>query len=69
VLNSFYAIQYLYRRGYGNWLGLINLGKFIAKETQTHLERVNCFVGIEKLDKLTKTEGKRLLEMINNNQA
>jgi thymidylate synthase len=63
VLNSFYAIQSLYRRGYGNWLGLINLGKFIANETGLEFERFNCFVGVEQIDKLGKGEAKKLLEM------
>lgn len=68
ILNGFYAIQYLFRRGYGNWLGLINLGKFVAQETQSHLDRVNCFVGVEHLDNLTKTQAKKLLlEMTNPN--
>ena len=61
VLNSFYAIQYLYRRAYGNWLGLINLGKFVAKETGLELERFNCFIGVEHLDHLKKHEAKKLL--------
>jgi thymidylate synthase len=61
ILNSFYAIQYLYRRAYGNWLGLINLGKFVARETGLDLERFNCFIGIEHLDELKKDEAKKLL--------
>lgn len=65
ILNSFYAIQYLYRRAYGNWLGLINLGKFVAKETELNFERFNCFIGIEHLDHLTKQEANNLLEKIN----
>jgi len=61
IINSFYAIQYLYQRAYGNWLGLINLGKFIGNETGLELERFNCFVGVEKLDHLTKAQAKVLL--------
>ncbi len=61
VLNSFYAIQYLYRRGYGNWLGLINLGKFIANEVGLEFERFNCYIGVEQLDHLKKTEAKKLI--------
>lgn len=61
VINSFYAMQYLYQRAYGNWLGLINLGKFVANETGLELERFNCFIGVEKLDKLTKGKAKVLL--------
>ena len=65
VLNSFYAIQYLYRRAYGNWLGLINLGKFISRETGIEFERFNCFIGVEKLDKLNRKEAEQLLQRIN----
>jgi hypothetical protein len=61
VLNGFYAIQYLYRRAYGNWLGLINVGKFVARETGLELSRVNCFIGVEHLDHLKKQEAKKLL--------
>ena len=61
VVNSFYAIQYLYERAYGNWLGLINLGKFIAKELNIELERFNCYIGIEQLD-TSKREAHALLE-------
>jgi thymidylate synthase len=65
ILNSFYAIQYLYRRAYGNWLGLINLGRFVAKETGLELERFNCFIGVEHLDHLKKSEAKKLLSDLN----
>jgi thymidylate synthase len=61
VLNSFYAIQYLYRRAYGNWLGLINLGKFVAQEAGLEFERFNCFIGVEHLDHIKKNEAKKLL--------
>ena len=61
ILNSFYAIQYLYQRAYGNWLGLINLGKFIANECNLEFERFNCFIGVEKLDHLKKEQAKKLL--------
>lgn len=61
IINSFYAMQYLYQRAYGNWLGLINLGKFVAQEAGLELERFNCFVGVEKLDHLTKAQAKGLI--------
>lgn len=61
IINSFYAMQYLYQRAYGNWLGLINLGKFVANESGLELERFNCFIGVEKLDHLTKIEAQKLL--------
>lgn len=65
VLNSFYAVQYLYRRAYGNWLGLTNLGKFIAKETDLEFERLNCFIGVEHLDHISKSEAQKLFMDIN----
>jgi hypothetical protein len=64
ILNSFYAIQYLYERAYGNWLGLINLGKFIANETGLEFERFNCFIGIEQLDSINKSQARELLRKI-----
>lgn len=62
VLNSFYAIQFFYKRSYGNWLGLINLGKFVAKEVGLKFERFNCFIGVEQLDNLSQMEAKKLSE-------
>ena len=64
IMNSFYAIQYLYRRGYGNWLGLINLGKFIANELNIEFERFNCYVGVERLEHLSKKQAEVLLEQL-----
>ncbi|WP_298508122.1 hypothetical protein [uncultured Kordia sp.] len=67
ILNSFYAIQHLYRRAYGNWIGLINLGMFIAKESNLNFERFNCYIGVEQLDRLTKSEAKKLLQKLKDN--
>lgn len=64
VLNSFYAIQFFYQKAYGNWLGLINLGKFVARETGLKLERFNCTVGVETLG-ITKTQAQNLLACTN----
>lgn len=61
IINSFYAIQFFVKRAYGNWLGLINLGKFIAQETGLELERFNCFIGAEVLDKIKVPEARVLL--------
>lgn len=62
VLNSFYALQHLYEKAYGNWLGLVNLGKFVADELGISFERFNCFISIEKLDSLSKKEAKKLFD-------
>jgi thymidylate synthase len=54
VLNSFYAMQYLYEKAYGNWLGLVNLGKFVARESGLDLHKLNLYAGIEKLEVPTR---------------
>lgn len=66
ILNSFYAIQFFYKRAYGNWLGLINLGKFVAKESGLRFERFNCFIGAEALESqnISKTDARKLLERL-----
>lgn len=65
IINSFYAVQFFIKRAYGNWLGLINLGKFIAQETGLELERFNCFIGAEVLDNIKVPEARLLLnEMV-----
>lgn len=64
-MNSFYAVQSLYKKAYGNWLGLINLGKFVADECGLELERFNCFIGVEQLEsKLSKPEARELLSVM-----
>lgn len=60
VLNGFYAMQHIYEKAYGNWLGLINLGKFVSEELGISFERFNCFISIEKLDSLSKTDARKL---------
>ncbi|MEO1373808.1 MAG: thymidylate synthase [Cyanobacteria bacterium J06635_10] len=50
VLNAFYATQQIFSKAYGNYLGLCKLGHFMAYEMGLTFERMNCFVGVEKLD-------------------
>jgi hypothetical protein len=44
-LNAYYPTQYLFERGYGNYLGLCHLGRFIAEETKYRFSGMTCFVG------------------------
>jgi hypothetical protein len=55
AVNATYPTQQLFSKAYGNLLGLCRLGAFLAGEMKLRLDRVNCFVGIEKLDKPGKT--------------
>lgn len=54
-MSAFYASQYLFKRAYGNYLGLCHLGRFMASEMGLKLDRVTCYVGLAHLD---KTPGK-----------
>ncbi len=55
-VNAFYATQQLFDKAYGNILGLVRLGNFMAREMQLTLNRVNCYVGVEKLERITKQD-------------
>lgn len=49
VLNAFYATQQIVRKAYGNFLGLCRLGQFVASEAGLVFDRLNVYVGSEKL--------------------
>jgi len=55
TMNAFYATQQLFNKAYGNYLGLCRLGDFMAHEMELTFSRMNCFVGVAKLDNITKT--------------
>ncbi len=70
TVNAFYATQQLFERAYGNYLGLANLGSFMAHEMGLKLERLNVFVGIEKLEGVSKTgaEMSKIIEIVDSHQ-
>lgn len=49
AVHGFYATQYIFQKAYGNYLGLYNLGRFVAHELGLKLKRVTCFSGIAEL--------------------
>lgn len=49
AVNGFYGTQYIFEKAYGNYLGLHNLGRFVARELGLRLTQINCFVGIASL--------------------
>jgi thymidylate synthase len=55
-VNGFYATQQLFDKAYGNLLGLVRLGNFMSREMNLSLGGVNCYVGIEKLERITKSD-------------
>lgn len=56
VTNAFYATQQIFDKAYGNYLGLSQLGAFMAHEMNMPLARLNVMVGIAKLERITKTD-------------
>lgn len=56
VTNAFYATQQIFDKAYGNYLGLAQLGAFMAHEMGMPLARLNIVVGIAKLERITKTD-------------
>ena len=56
VVNAFYATQQIFDKAYGNYLGLAQLGTFMAHEMDMPLARLNVMVGIAKLERITKSD-------------
>ena len=54
VINAFYATQQIFDKAYGNYLGLVQLGAFMAHEMDIPLARLNVMVGIAKLERINK---------------
>jgi hypothetical protein len=49
ALAACYPTQYVFDRGYGNYLGLCRLGLFLAHEMGLRLTRVSFFIGSPRL--------------------
>jgi hypothetical protein len=55
AMNAFYATQQLLLRAYGNFLGLAQLGAFMAGEMGKPFVQLNVMAGVEKLEGFPKT--------------
>lgn len=64
VTNAFYATQQLFNKAYGNYLGLAQLGRFVAKECGMAPAGLNVYVGVAKLEGIAKTDA-RLVALVN----
>jgi hypothetical protein len=56
AVNAFYATQYVFDKAYGNYLGLAQLGAFMAHELNLPLARLNVTVGVANLDGVKKSD-------------
>lgn len=66
TVSGYYTMQYIVERAYGNYLGLYNLGRFMAKEMGLELQRVNCFTANPILEP-TKTSLRSLEAVVRQN--
>lgn len=48
-VTAFYANQYVFDRGYGNYLGLCALGRFVAEELGLQFRQLTCVAGVAQL--------------------
>jgi len=64
AVNAFYPTQFLFDRGYGNYLGLINLGTFMAEQLGLRMVRLNCFIARPELGSIPKRDLAPLAEAI-----
>ena len=64
ALTGYYPTQYIFDRAYGNYLGLCQLGAFIAHEASLQFSRMTCFVGHPELGKTTKGELRALESLV-----
>lgn len=58
VVNAFYPTQQLFVKAYGNYLGIAQLGAFMAQEMKLKLIRMNVVVGVAKFEGISKTASK-----------
>lgn len=54
ALTAFYPTQYLFDRAYGNYLGLANLGNFVARQMGLTLKQLNFFIGRPETGSVSK---------------
>lgn len=64
TLNAFYPVQYMFERAYGNYLGLVHLGHFVAHELGLRLTRLNCFTAVPEVGEVSLRELQPLLSLI-----
>lgn len=65
-IHAFYPTQYIFDRAYGNYLGLCQLGAFVAHQTGMRFRRLNCFVGWPELGDVNKADVAGLVDAVRN---
>ena len=53
-ITGYYPKEYIFDRGYGNYLGLCRLGQFMATGMGLELAQMTCFVGVASVGTMRK---------------
>lgn len=69
AVHAFYPTQYLFDRGYGNYLGLCHLGSYIAHQTGLQFARLTCYIGEPQLGNVNKRDVAELSNLVNRRLA
>jgi hypothetical protein len=56
VINAFYATQQMFVKAYGNYLGIAQLGAFVAHEMKMNFARMNVVIGVAKFERISKVD-------------
>ncbi|MGH1432559.1 MAG: hypothetical protein ACRBB4_15760 [Neptuniibacter sp.] len=61
-MNAVYAMQYVCSRAYGNYLGLMRLGNFMADNMGLDFTHMNCMLSVIELQNMSKGKAKKFVE-------
>ena len=50
TVTAYYPMQYLFRRAYGNYVGLVRLGRFMAHEMGFECDKIICVASVGKVE-------------------
>jgi hypothetical protein len=64
AISAYYPTQHIFDRGYGNYLGLCQLGAVIAHETGLKFARFNCYVGRPEFGNVSKGAIDQLVSIV-----
>lgn len=53
-VTGYYTMQYVFEKAYGNYLGLCNLGRFMASQFGREMVQMNCFTTVAQKGATTK---------------
>ncbi len=55
-VTGYYTMQYIFEKAYGNYLGLCDLGRFMAEQLGRELVQMNCITSVAKLGVFSKSD-------------